>query len=88
MRRYRIVPLAALAMLGAAALSAGEPADKEHVKKCKMDVSACIREMAEQAKQRGWIGIEFESPSNPVIQKVVAASPAEALFAGNAFRWK
>lgn len=61
-------------VLTAGAASAG--ADKDA--RCTQEASACIGQMVDNLRQRGWIGIEWDlHEGRPEISHVVAGSPAE-----------
>ncbi len=70
-----LIPVLALSVGSA---SAGEDA-KKHKKRCGAEASACIHEMAEGLKKKGWIGIEWEErDGRPHISHIVQGSPAAA----------
>ena len=74
--RSRRIPTLTLACLLAGALPAAA-GDHSEKKKCSTETTVCIREMAAEAERRGWIGIEFTSPEDLTITRVVAGGPAE-----------
>ena len=53
---------------------------KEERKKCEADASDCLREMAQNLKKKGWIGIKFdydEHTEKVTLSKVFDDSPAQ-----------
>ncbi len=75
MKKAIALLIPALALTVATVAAAGD--DKEHKKKCGAEATVCIRGMAESLKQRGWIGIEWDSADpRPRISHVVQGSPA------------
>ena len=74
MKKTIALSLTAL-LLGTAAAATAADGEK---KKCAVEATVCVREMAEGLKQRGWIGIEWDDQSEPPrITHVVRSSPAE-----------
>ena len=75
-RRLAVAAAAALAVaLLALPVAAGEKG------KCTADTQTCLNKMAAMFKDRGWIGIEMEEKKDsglPVVNRIVAGSPAEA----------
>jgi C-terminal processing protease CtpA/Prc len=71
MRRFAIV----LALLGALLTAPPARAAEE---KCPLDVATCL-EMFARARERPWLGIEFENDSTgtPHVHNIVPDSPAE-----------
>ena len=69
----------ALALLiPALLLGIAAPAAADEKKKCGAEATICVREMAENLKKRGWIGIEWDNEGKrPEISHVVQGSPAE-----------
>ncbi len=71
--KLRILTWTALAALGLTLpVAAGE--------KCKEEASVCLQQMVEYLRDRGWVGIEFDSVEEggpPQILRVLSGSPAE-----------
>ncbi|MDX1501760.1 MAG: PDZ domain-containing protein [Thermoanaerobaculia bacterium] len=84
LRRTTTILFATAALAVAPTAGAGE----KGYEKCSTETTACIRQMAEEAAKRGWIGIEFESPADTTITRVVAGGPAEqaGVRAGDVWR--
>ena len=79
MKQRRRLAVAAAAALAVALLSLPVAAGEKG--KCTADTQTCLNKMASMFKDRGWIGIEMEEKKDsglPVVNRIVAGSPAEA----------
>jgi C-terminal processing protease CtpA/Prc len=68
-----------LVLLLAVALVSPAIAGKGH--KCDASTQDCLNKMAASMKNKGWVGIEYDTKENsetPIISKVVPDSPAQA----------
>ncbi len=72
-----------LAVLVAMTLPAPAAAGDEHGKNCTAEATVCVRHMADNLKNRGWIGIEMDDEDPSGLHRITRVFPdSPALAAG------